>query len=240
MLPRYSERKVSDDNDNTKDGEKPTGPPFDDWRARTAASLDEARPDSVTRRKSKGYRTARENLDDLCDAASFAEYGQLAVAAQRQRKSIEELRTSTAADGIITGTATINADLFGADASRTAVIVNDYSVLAGTQGFFHHKKLDRILEVAREQELPIVMFTEGGGGRPGDVDVTTQSSGLAAPSFAAWAALSGVVPRIAVNNGYCFAGNAALFGCADITVATRSSWIGSSRWHAGFFSPQET
>lgn len=217
---------MSDDNNNNKGGEKPPGPPFDDWRARTAASLDEARPEAVNRRKSKGYRTARENLDDLCDTASFAEYGQLAVAAQRQRKSIDELRTATAADGIITGTATINADLFGPDATRTAVIVNDYSVLAGTQGFFHHKKLDRILDLASEQQLPVVMFTEGGGGRPGDVDVTTQASGLTVPSFASWAALSGVVPRIAVNNGYCFAGNAALFGCADITVATRSSWIG--------------
>jgi acetyl-CoA carboxylase carboxyltransferase component len=70
------------------------------------------------------------------------------------------------------------------------------------------------------------MYTEGGGSRPGDVDVTIDASGLTVPTFATWASLSGVVPRIAVNNGYCFAGSAALFGCADITIATRSSWIG--------------
>ena len=104
--------------------------------------------------------------------------------------------------------------------------MNDYSVLAGTQGFFHHQKLDRILEVAEVRKLPIVMYTEGGGGRPGDTDVTTQIAGLNITSFAAWAGLSGIVPRIAVANGYCFAGNAALFGCADIRIATKKSWIG--------------
>ncbi len=197
-----------------------------DWRFRTAATLDSARPDAVASRKAKGFRTARENLDDLCDPDSFVEYGQLAIAAQRQRRTVEDLRENTAADGILTGVATINADLFSADNSRSAVIINDFTVLAGTQGYFHHKKLDRVLKLAAKQKLPVIMYTEGGGGRPGDVDVTTEVSGLTVPSFALWAGLSGVVPRIAVNNGYCFAGNAALFGCADITIATRSSWIG--------------
>jgi len=99
-------------------------------------------------------------------------------------------------------------------------------VLAGTQGFFHHKKLDRILDLAGREGLPVVMYTEGGGGRPGDTDVTTQVAGLDLPTFARWAGLAGKVPRIAVNNGYCFAGNAALFGCADLRIATSSSCIG--------------
>ena len=70
------------------------------------------------------------------------------------------------------------------------------------------------------------MYTEGGGGRPGDTDVMTNMAGLNVPSFKTWARLSGMVPRIAVNNGYCFAGNAALFGAGDITIATQSSCIG--------------
>ena len=214
--------------DNNNNGNKESGQtsPLDDWNVRRAASLDAGRRDAVDKRHGKGYRTARENLADLCDEGSFVEYGQLAVAAQRSRRSMEELRAATAADGIITGTCTINADLFGAQDAQAAVVINDYTVLAGTQGFFHHRKLDRILEVAGENRLPVVMYTEGGGGRPGDVDVTISSSGLTVPSFATWAALSGKVPRVAVNNGYCFAGNAALFGSADITVATKTSWIG--------------
>jgi len=191
-----------------------------------AATQDPARPDAAAARHGKGYRTARENLDDLCDEGSFIEYGQLAVAAQRNRRSLDELRISTPADGVITGLGTINADQFGPASAQVAVAIYDYTVLAGTQGYFHHKKLDRILEVARREALPVVMYTEGGGGRPGDTDVTTQVAGLDLPTFARWAGLSGIVPRIAVANGYCFAGNAALFGSADLRIATESSWIG--------------
>jgi len=199
---------------------------FKNFRQRIDKTLDQTRPDAVVKRHSKGFRTARENLADLVDIDSFVEYGQMAVAAQRNRYDSDELIKQTPADGIITGLASINADLFESTETQTAVIVNDYSVLAGTQGYFHHKKLDRIIEVAAEKELPVIMYTEGGGGRPGDTDVTTQIAGLNITSFAAWAGLKGRVPRIAVNNGYCFAGNAALFGCADITIATRQSWIG--------------
>jgi len=194
----------------------------------TAQTLDENRPEATAKRHKHGYRTARENLEDLVDAGSFVEYGQLAVAAQRNRQSSEELQVNTAADGVITGTATINQQLFGKERSQAAIVIYDYSVLAGTQGFFHHQKLDRMFQTAEDQNLPVIMYTEGGGGRPGDVDVTptTVIAGLHVPSFYTWAKLSGHVPRIAINNGFCFAGNAALFGCADITIATRTSWIG--------------
>jgi acetyl-CoA carboxylase carboxyltransferase component len=195
-------------------------------RERIERTLDDARDEARRKRHDRGYRTARENLADLVDEDSFQEYGQLAVAAQRSRRDYQDLQTSTAADGVITGTCTINANVIGSERAQAGVIINDYAVLAGTQGFFHHRKLDRICELAKELSLPLIMYTEGGGGRPGDTDVTTQIAGLNIQSFRAWAALSGKVPRIAVNNGYCFAGNAALFGCADFCIATKTSWIG--------------
>ena len=188
-------------------------------QARLEATSDAARAEQSEKRHASGYRTARENLADLVDPDSFVEYGQLAVAAQRGRRDADSLRRDTAADGVITGRARI----LGLPA---AVAINDYSVLAGTQGYFHHHKLDRLFALARADALPVVMYAEGGGGRPGDTDVTTQVAGLELSTFAAWAGLRGVVPRIAVANGYCFAGNAALFGAADITIATRRSWIG--------------
>ena len=197
------------------------------FQQRQEQTLDAAREEAVEKRRAKGYRTARENVAALCDEGTFLEYGQMAVAAQRQRRELDDLRSNTAADGVITGIGQVNADLLGDEAAcGAAIVVNDYSVLAGTQGFFHHKKLDRIFQVAAEQSLPVVMYAEGGGGRPGDVDVKTSIAGLNIDTFARWAQLSGQVPRIAVANGYCFAGNAALFGCADITIATESSWIG--------------
>jgi acetyl-CoA carboxylase carboxyltransferase component len=60
-----------------------------EWESRAELTLDEARPEARTKRHTKGYRTARENLEDLCDAGSFVEYGQLAIAAQRQRRSLD-------------------------------------------------------------------------------------------------------------------------------------------------------
>jgi acetyl-CoA carboxylase carboxyltransferase component len=186
---------------------------------RAGMTQDSNRTEAVDKRHAKGFRTARENLAALCDPDTFQEYGQFAVAAQRGRQDYETLKTTTAADGIITGIGQINAQ-------STAIVINDYSVLAGTQGYFHHQKLDRVLSVAEQQRLPIIMFTEGGGGRPGDTDITTVNSGLQCASFGSWAGLAGQVPRISVANGYNFAGNAALFGAADITIATQKSWIG--------------
>ena len=75
----------------------------------------------------------------------------------------------------------------------------------------NHTKTDRILEIVADQELPVVWFAEGGGGRPGDTD-GGGASGLATPSFKAFAQLAGVVPKIAVVSGRCFAGNASFAG----------------------------
>ena len=189
-------------------------------------TLDKARVEQTQKRHKKGFNTARENLTKLCPPETFIEYGQLAVAAQRQRKDYDQLKSQTAADGVITGIGKINQLSIQSDSYKTALIINDYSVLAGTQGYFHHAKLDRIIDIICQQKLPVIMFTEGGGGRPGDTDITTVISGLQCTTFSRWAGLSGQVPRITVNNGYCFAGNAALFGAGDITIATQSSCIG--------------
>ncbi len=197
-----------------------------DFEREIEKTLDQEREQEVRKRRSKGYRTARENLEDLVDAESFVEYGQLAVAAQRERLSADELKLKSAADGVLTGLATINSGQHGEKASQVAVIINDYTAMAGTQGFFHHKKIDRLIDIAKKLELPVVMYTEGGGGRPGDIDVKTQIAGLDVPTFSSWAGLKGKNPLIVVNNGYCFAGNAALFGCGDIRIATKSSCIG--------------
>jgi len=196
------------------------------FRDRIAKTLDDARPEAVTKRHARGGRTARENLADLTDGGSVREYGQLAVAAQRSRRAGDALYADTAADAVITAVGAVNADLFTEPHNQTALIINDYAVLAGTQGYFHHRKIDRLLELAAQDTLPVVMFTEGGGGRPGDTDVLVSMAGLNVPTFHRWAALAGVVPRIAVNHGYCFAGNAALFGAADLRIATEASCIG--------------
>jgi acetyl-CoA carboxylase carboxyltransferase component len=192
---------------------------------RRLAILDEARPEAVARRHAHGRRTARENVADLCDQGSFTEYGGLALAAQRARRTSDELIAKSPADGIVTGVGTVNRDLFGEQAARCVVMSYDYTVLAGTQGIRNHRKTDRMLDLARRERLPIVLFAEGGGGRPGDTD-SSELFHLVVPTFHSFAALSGLVPRVGIVSGRCFAGNAALLGCCDAIIATPDATIG--------------
>jgi acetyl-CoA carboxylase carboxyltransferase component len=191
---------------------------------RRSATSDEARPEAVERRHAAGGRTARENISDLVDPKSFVEYGGLAIAAQRARRELRELIERTPADGLVAGTARINGDLFG-ERSACAVLSYDYTVLAGTQGALGHRKKDRLFELIERMRLPTVFFAEGGGGRPGDTDYAVVSA-LDTRAFALWARLSGLVPRIAVVAGRCFAGNAVIAGCSDLIVATENVSLG--------------
>ncbi len=208
--------------------------------------LDDKRPDAVAKRVGRQSRTARENVEHLCDPDTFIEYGALTIAAQRKRRSIQDLRLKTPADGMIAGFGNVNGNQFRDDKSRCAVLAYDFTVLAGTQGHNNHKKKDRIFELVQEWETPVVFFTEGGGGRPGDVDTDDLiMSWLDLKTFTTWPQLSGVAPRIAINSGRCFAGNAVIFGCADITIATKNSNIGLAGpamiegGGLGHFTPEE-
>ncbi|MBK7061645.1 MAG: biotin carboxylase [Rubrivivax sp.] len=187
-------------------------------QARRALLADAARPEAMARRHASGLRSARENLADLLDADSFTEYGALAVAAQRSRRELDDLQRNTPADGLICGTGLVQG-------RPVAVLAYDYTVLAGTQGHHNHRKSDRVLDLAARQQLPIVWFAEGGGGRPGDVD-SPVVAGLDCSTFGRFAALSGLVPRLGIVAGRCFAGNAAILGCCDLIVAVQGASIG--------------
>ncbi|MEP3244275.1 MAG: carboxyl transferase domain-containing protein [Sneathiella sp.] len=189
------------------------------------AILDPARSEAVAKRHAKDKRTIRENIEQLVDPGSLSEYGGLNIAAQRSRHSVETLEKISPADGMVAGTARVNGEHFDEDRSAAIVLGYDYMVFAGTQGVMNHKKTDRLLHLAEARQLPIIFYGEGGGGRPGDVDVTAAST-LDVPTFQTYARLSGLVPRIAIASGRCFAGNAALMGCSDILIATEDTSIG--------------
>ena len=194
-------------------------------RERHAIGLDVRRPDAVARRRKTGQRTARENIADLCDDDSFIEYGALAIAAQRRRRSLEELIAISPADGLVAGIGSVNGKLFDEQKSRCMVMSYDYTVFAGTQGMMNHKKTDRMFQLAQEWKLPVVLFAEGGGGRPGDTDAMLVA-GLDVMSFINFARLSGLVPRVGIVSGRCFAGNAAFLGCCDVIIAAENATIG--------------
>lgn len=206
----------------------PTGldrPDLSEVLERHRLGTDEARPQAVQRRRDRGRRTARENVEDLIDDGSLVEYGPLVIAAQRKRRDLADLVANTPADGLIGGIASVNGDRFSGRDAQCVVMSYDYTVLAGTQGHQNHRKKDRLFELAEQLRLPVVFFTEGGGGRPGDTD-TGGVTGLDCLAFLWWGQLSGTVPTVGINAGYCFAGNAAILGCCDVVIATRDSNIG--------------
>jgi acetyl/propionyl-CoA carboxylase alpha subunit/acetyl-CoA carboxylase carboxyltransferase component len=188
---------------------------------RVGATLDAGRPQAVARRRKTGQRTARENVDDLLDPGSFIEYGSLVVAARRKRHSLEKLIQQTPADGMVMGLGRVNGKAFDDEMARCAVMAYDYTVLAGTQGAYNHRKMDRLIEIAERYRLPTVFFCEGGGGRPGD----TEGGGFTR-GFEYWARMSAVAPLIGITSGRCFAGNASVLGCCDVIIATKGSNIG--------------
>lgn len=197
---------------------------------RHAFTHDAQRLEVVAKRHALGLRTARENIADLCDKdalgnSSFLEYGALAIAAQRARRTYEDLVANTPADGMVTGIASINGDVVAANRAQTVVMAYDTTVLAGTQGLRNHQKTDRLLGIALRNKLPVVIFADGGGGRPGDTDAAVVA-GLHVTTFANFARLKNKVPLVGITTGRCFAGNAALLGCCDVIIATHNSNIG--------------
>jgi acetyl-CoA carboxylase carboxyltransferase component len=211
--------------DERTDGAAPSVHAADQARAdvqavadRHGLGLDAARPEAVARRRERGRRTARENLADLLDEGTFVEYGPLIFAAQERRRSREELISATPADGLVGGVGDV-------EGHPVVAMSYDYTVLAGTQGMRGHLKKDRLFELAERRRLPVVLFAEGGGGRPGDVDMPIVA-GLDCRAFNLFGRLSGRVPLVGIASGYCFAGNAALLGCCDVVIATEDSSIG--------------
>ena len=210
--------------------------------SRHEKKLDRVRTTAVAKRAAKGQRTARTNVDDLCDPGTFVEYGSLVIAAQRRRRSLEDLIDNTPTDGMITGVGSVNGDLFDDPDNRCAVMAYDYTVLAGTQGTQNHRKTDRLVDIAEDGGMPLVLFAEGGGGRPGDTDGL---AGSTQRTFSRFAQLSARVPMVGITSGRCFAGNASLLGCCDVIIATEGSNIGMGGpamiegGGLGVFAPEE-
>ena len=125
---------------------------------------DDFRAEKIARRHAKNQRSPHENIEHLFDG-TFREYGPLVTAGSWQKQ--QWLRETTQADGLVMGVGSINGELVDQDRARAVVVHYDYMVVAGTQGGRGHYKQDRIYDLARRFRLPLVLFAEGGGGRPG-------------------------------------------------------------------------
>ena len=222
---------------------------------RRALTTDASRERQVEKRHQQGGRSARENIYDLADDGSFMQYGSLSVG-QGLHGTVDELLDYAPSDGLVMGLGHVNGDLFDETRSRCVLMSYDYSVLAGSQGGMNHKMMDRMFQTAAKLSSPLVLFTEGGGGRAGGGSRNARpgrggspqisgGGGLNTPSWTLLSKLSGRVPVVGVNAGFCFAGNAVLLGCCDVIIATANSSIGIGGpamiegGGLGVFSPEE-
>jgi acetyl/propionyl-CoA carboxylase alpha subunit len=196
---------------------------------------DESRPAATAKRHDAGKRTARENIYDLCDEGTFTEYGSLVTATRFPKDTFEEIEervTRTTSDAMVMGLGRVNGDLVGAESARCVAMSYDYTVLAGTQGQKNHQKQDRMFTVAQKYRLPIVLYTEGGGGRTynghraGFTPIASSVGGLSSRTWRQLGKCSGLVPIVGVASGYCFAGNVVLLGACDVIIATQDSSLG--------------
>jgi acetyl-CoA carboxylase carboxyltransferase component len=182
---------------------------LDDLAALRLTPTDAMRPDAVARQRARDARTARERIDSLVDPGSFLEYGLLARPAQPALDG--------AADGIVTGLARVRE-------RPVAIASYDYTVMAGSQGNVSNTKISRILQIAEEQGLPVVIFAEGAGHRVQEATMHSRGGGEAI--FPTLARLSGRVPTVCGVPGRAFAGHAILAGLCDFVVGTRNAAIG--------------
>lgn len=176
--------------------------------AARAALSDGARPEAVARQHARGHMTAREAIDALIDAGTLVEYGALA------RPVIAGMEAP--AEGIITGTAQIGG-------RPVALAFYDYTVHGGSQSYMGHHKITRLFALARAQNLPVVLWIDGGGARPQD---GAPGRRLVAETFVLFAQLSGKVPLVGVVPSRAFAGHANLAGMCDCLIAVEGSAIG--------------
>ena len=176
-----------------------------------AETLDAFHEDAVASRREAGRRTARENIADLVDEDSFREFGPAA--------------SGSIAGGTVIGFGSVNTDLFGEEASRVAVIHNDYAVTTTTNGAGHYRQ-EPIHELVHDFQVPLVLFSEGEGTPYVGPRGFQSGIGMDGQLFSEFAKLSGLVPLVGVTTGHSFGPNAALLACCDVIIATQNAAIG--------------
>ena len=158
---------------------------------------------------------ARERIACLVDAGSFVEDGQLA----------NVRAPDLPADGVVTGTATI-------DGRPIALMANDSTVKAGSWGARTVEKIVRIVERAYEVGVPMVYLVDSAGARITDqVDLFPGRRG-AGRIFWNQVRASGSIPQVCALFGPSAAGGAYIPAFCDVVAMVEgnaSMYLGSDR-----------
>ncbi len=148
--------------------------------------------------------SAGKRIDLLLDDNSFVEIGGLVKA---RNTDFNMLEADTPADGVITGYGTINGGL-------VYVYSQDSSVMSGSMGEMHAKKIVNIYDMALKMGAPVIGFIDCAGLR---LQEATDALNAFGEIYAKQAEASGVIPQISAVMGTCGGGMAIAAALSDFT-----------------------
>ncbi len=150
---------------------------------------------AIEKQHNQGKLTARERIDKLLDPGSFVEFDLWAIP---RKTGFDIDRRELPGDGVITGYGKI-------DGRPVCIYAQDFTVLAGTLGSTHAKKIIKVLKRALKMQVPLIGMIDSGGVRVQDY-VGADPNDSYATMFYYHTNSSGVIPQIALMMGPCAAG----------------------------------
>ncbi len=148
--------------------------------------------------------SAGKRIDLLLDDNSFVEIGKLVTA---RNTDFNMTAMDTPSDGVITGYGTIDGNL-------VYVYSQDSTVMSGSMGEMHAKKIVNIYDMALKMGAPVIGFIDCAGLR---LQEATDALNAFGEIYAVQAEASGVIPQITAIMGTCGGGMAVMSSLADFT-----------------------
>lgn len=159
---------------------------------------------------SKGKLTARERIEVLLDPDSFEEYN---LYVEHRCNDFGMETKKHAGDGVVTGQGTINGRL-------VFVYSQDFTVMGGSLGEAHAKKICQIMDKALQVGAPVIGINDSGGAR---IQEGVDSLGGFGEIFQRNVDASGVIPQISLIMGPCAGGSVYSPALTDFVLMVENS-----------------
>lgn len=150
-------------------------------------------PAQVERQHARGKLTARERIEMLLDQDSFNETDMF-VTHRASGFGMEKNHPLT--DGVVTGWGKI-------DGRLVYVYAQDFTILGGSLGESHGKKIAKLMDMAYRNGAPLIGINDSGGAR---IQEGVDSLAAYGEIFQRNVRASGIIPQISVILGPCAGG----------------------------------
>lgn len=148
---------------------------------------------AIEKQKASGKLTARERIDLLLDKGSFSEFD---LFIQHDARDFGMADKVLNGDGVIIGTGTV-------DGKPVCVFAQDFTVVGGSLGYMHAKKITKIQDIALKMRVPLIGINDSGGAR---IQEGVNSLAGYGEIFYRNTIASGIIPQISVILGPCAGG----------------------------------